>query len=86
MTKYIATFYTHYGAIKFRQYCKAKDITASMMPTPRILGASCGVCIQFAVNNCTMPVQYCEYDSYDLENYYELRTNGEYTKWIPEGQ
>jgi len=82
MTKYIATFHTHYGAIKFKQHCKENNITASMMPTPRILSTSCGVCIQFAgAYPLIPPVLPKEYDDFDLENYYEIRPNGEYIKW-----
>lgn len=44
--KYLATFYTHYGAILFHRYCKKKRIPAKMMPVPRKLSSSCGVCVQ----------------------------------------
>lgn len=44
---YIATFHTHYGAMRFYQKLKKKEIIAQMMPVPRSLSASCGVCVRF---------------------------------------
>lgn len=47
MTK-IATFHTHLGAMTFRDNLLALgDATAVMMPVPRALSASCGVCVRF---------------------------------------
>ena len=42
---YIATFYTHYGALTFKKQCLEESV--KMMPVPREISASCGVCIQF---------------------------------------
>ena len=44
---YLATFHTHYGALKFHQSLKNKEILSQMMPVPRNLSASCGVCVKF---------------------------------------
>ena len=44
----IATFHTHFGAMTFRDHLLALgDATAVMMPVPRALSASCGVCVRF---------------------------------------
>jgi ribosomal protein L7Ae-like RNA K-turn-binding protein len=45
--KYLATFYTHYGATRFHKHCAKEGIPAKMTPTPRELSASCGVCVLF---------------------------------------
>lgn len=44
---YIATFYTHYGAMKFLSTIKAKGLPGRMGPVPRSLSSSCGVCVFF---------------------------------------
>ncbi|MBR0373450.1 MAG: DUF3343 domain-containing protein [Mogibacterium sp.] len=44
---YIATFYTHFGAQSFYASVKKQDPAARMMPVPRALSASCGICVSF---------------------------------------
>ena len=44
---YIATFYSHYGAIQFRKNCEKMHLEALVMPVPRNLSSSCGTCVQF---------------------------------------
>ena len=46
---FIATFYTHYGAQAFYNELHHQDVTAKMMPVPRTLSASCGICVSFSV-------------------------------------
>lgn len=43
----IATFYSHFGAIRFRQQCHSRGQTARAMPVPRDLSSSCGTCVRF---------------------------------------
>lgn len=43
----IATFYSHFGAIRFKRECSAKGLPAKVMPVPRNLSSSCGTCVQF---------------------------------------
>ena len=47
MMKYIATFYSHYGAIQYRKNCEKMDLEAVVMPVPRDLSSSCGACVRF---------------------------------------
>lgn len=44
---YIATFYSHFGAMRFKQHCEAKGISCILKPVPRDLSSSCGTCSQF---------------------------------------
>lgn len=44
---YIATFYSHFGAVRFKKECKKKNISAEAMPVPRDLSSSCGTCVRF---------------------------------------
>lgn len=43
----IATFYSHFGAIRFKRSCDRDGIPAKVMPVPRNLSSSCGTCVQF---------------------------------------
>lgn len=43
---YIATFYSHFGAIRFKK--EHTDIRSpKLMPVPRNLSSSCGTCVRF---------------------------------------
>lgn len=43
----IATFHTHFGAMSFQKKLEKAGRKAGMMPVPRALSASCGVCVRF---------------------------------------
>lgn len=45
--KYIATFYSHFGAIRFQRICKENKITSKLSPVPRDLSSSCGTCVYY---------------------------------------
>ena len=42
----IATFFSHYGAMRCKKMCEKNGITARMMPVPRMLSSSCGTCVR----------------------------------------
>ena len=44
---YIATFYSHFGAIRFKRLCRDAGISAELMPVPRNLSSSCGTCVRY---------------------------------------
>lgn len=44
---YIATFYSHFGAIRFRKLCIGRTWPAQVMPVPRDLSSSCGTCVRY---------------------------------------
>ncbi len=44
---YIATFYSHFGAIRFAKECRKEGRGARLMPVPRDLSSSCGTCVGF---------------------------------------
>lgn len=48
MRDLLATFYTHYGAASFARRMKEAGVFHKMMPVPRKLSSSCGVCVKFA--------------------------------------
>lgn len=43
----IATFFSHFGAIRFKKYCEKQKWAARVMPVPRDLSSSCGTCVRF---------------------------------------
>lgn len=44
---YIATFYSHFGAVRFRKLCEKQGFSAKLMPVPRDLSSSCGTCVSY---------------------------------------
>lgn len=44
---YIATFFSHFGAIRFKRECLQEGRWAQLMPVPRSLSSSCGTCVRF---------------------------------------
>ena len=47
MNEYIATFYSHFGAVCFKKACVSCGLPAVIMPVPRSLSSSCGNCVKF---------------------------------------
>ncbi|MEG1994570.1 MAG: DUF3343 domain-containing protein, partial [Oscillospiraceae bacterium] len=43
--EYTVLFFTHSGAIKFHRFCKGEGIPCEIMPVPRQLSSSCGICV-----------------------------------------
>ena len=44
---YIATFFSHFGAIRFRKLCQKAGWKAQVRPVPRDLSSSCGTCVRY---------------------------------------
>ena len=44
---YIATFYSHFEAVRFKKICDRVGMKARMMPVPRDLSSSCGTCVRY---------------------------------------
>jgi hypothetical protein len=70
---YLATFYTHYGAMRFSKHCKAESIPAKMAPVPRELSSSCGVCVRFEAARAPNIAKH-----EDMENCYMVTQDGAY--------
>ena len=43
----LATFFSHFGATRFRRLCRARGVACELMPVPRSLSSSCGTCARF---------------------------------------
>lgn len=68
----LATFYTHYGALSLDRKLKKQKFSRQMMPVPRSLSASCGVCVRFEAESPEIAR-----DAEDLEALY-AEENGAY--------
>lgn len=42
--KYIATFFSHFGATRFKKEVTKYNIECKLMPVPRAVSSSCGTC------------------------------------------
>lgn len=47
MRQYIATFFSHFGAVRFQHLCVERGWQAKLRPVPRSLSSSCGTCVVF---------------------------------------
>ncbi|MGI6575898.1 MAG: DUF3343 domain-containing protein [bacterium] len=68
---YIATFYTHSGAVKYQRYLKRKNITVELLPVPRKISSNCGIGARFAVEEGIK----C-YVSEDIEKLFQITEDG----------
>ncbi|MDQ0150182.1 DUF3343 domain-containing protein [Eubacterium multiforme] len=48
---YIATFFSHFGALRFKKDCEMENLKVEIMPVPRDLSSSCGTCVKFEKEN-----------------------------------
>ncbi len=45
--QYLATFHTHFDAMKFARHWKKQNVTCEIKPVPRKVSSSCGSCVTF---------------------------------------
>ena len=69
--EYLATFYTHYGAMRYQKYCQKEGMPAKMMPVPRELSSSCGVCVRAKADSAPVATEH-----EDMEGCYEVAADG----------
>lgn len=48
--EYIATFYTHLGAVKYHRYLHNKGVSAETIPVPRKFSSNCGIGVKFSTD------------------------------------
>ena len=53
MQTYIATFFSHFGAIRFGKQLKEMGLSGKLMPVPRRVSSSCGTCVKFEAESDT---------------------------------
>ena len=69
---YIATFYSHFGAVRFKKECKKENISAEAMPVPRNLSSSCGTCVKFETDKNIVTFTW----SQEVEQVVEIKESG----------
>lgn len=47
----LATFHTHFDAVKYQKFIKTIAVKAVMKPVPRKLSSSCGSCVLFTIED-----------------------------------
>jgi hypothetical protein len=47
--EYIATFFTHSGAVKYKRHMNKRNIHVELMPVPRRLSSDCGIGARFFI-------------------------------------
>jgi hypothetical protein len=68
MNRYIATFYSHFGAMSYYNSITKQGISAKLMPVPRKVSASCGTCVSYEhttlidSNDCELDCVYKDVD------------------------
>lgn len=43
----VATFVSHFGALRFEKQCAQAGWASRLMPVPRALSSSCGTCVRY---------------------------------------
>lgn len=79
MSKFLATFYTHYGAMKFNKTCQKISVASTLMTVPRKLSSSCGICVEFEAASCEFVLAI---PPEDMENCYLIKGNNIYEKVV----
>lgn len=69
---YLVTFFTHSGAMKYKKMLQKENTLCTMMPLPRTLSSSCGVCIEFKRDTIKDII------STDIQSVYLISENREY--------
>lgn len=73
MTTYIATFFSHFGAIRFHKEMKEKGIEGTLMPVPRKVSSSCGTCVRLEAEHEP------NFSSDDSESLFRMESDGSFT-------
>jgi len=67
MNTYVATFFSHFGAMMYFKEIKKQGIAAKLMPVPRKVSSSCGTCVRYE-NAAAVDLDDCELDSVYAES------------------
>lgn len=68
---YIATFFTHSGAMKYNNFLKSINIHAELMPVPRKFSSNCGIAAKFSPD-----IDISSLISDDIEKLYKIDDTG----------
>ena len=80
MERYIATFHTHFSAMRTDKNLADHGIAAQMAPVPRSLSTSCGTCIRYEADSTHRELMHEDFEAIyaiDSENHYQLIAENE---------
>ena len=60
MEEYVATFFSHFGAMAFKKKCDQEGFAAKIMPVPRNLSSSCGTCVKYRTPDAPVPGEHLQ--------------------------
>ena len=69
---YIATFFTHSGAVKYKKYMIKLGINVELLPVPRRLSSDCGIGARFSTGRDISGLI-----SEDIDKLYAVEKDGE---------
>ena len=61
MNRYVATFFSHFGALSYFKALKGQGVASTLAPVPRALSASCGTCVRYE-HGSAIDLDGCELD------------------------
>lgn len=87
---YIATFFSHFGAVRYKKQCEAAGWPARLMPVPRSLSSSCGTCVRYEIptrleDSSALPYLPRGFNTGEVEKVVEATTDGYRHIYICEG-
>ena len=62
MNRYIATFHTHFAALKTFRTFRDASVAAELAPVPRALSADCGTCVRYDAETPCRGQLHCDFD------------------------
>lgn len=62
MNQYIATFHTHFAALRTAKNFTDQGISARMAPVPRSLSTSCGTCLRYEAKDACLLLMHEDYE------------------------
>lgn len=69
---YIATFFTHSGAVKYKKHLSKIGVTAELLPVPRRLSSDCGIGARFSTD-----LNINDFISEDIDKLFLTESTGE---------
>ncbi|MCR5325110.1 MAG: DUF3343 domain-containing protein [Lachnospiraceae bacterium] len=80
MTDYIVTFFSHFGAMRYKKEADNAGLDAVLMPVPRYLSSSCGTCVKLRyADGAADPNRFLPVPSHPDEIEMVVRMTGEET-------
>ncbi|NLL47372.1 MAG: DUF3343 domain-containing protein [Firmicutes bacterium] len=70
--EYIATFFTHSGAVKYKRHMKRLGIEVELQPVPRRLSSDCGIGARFITSH-----DMSHFISDDIDKLFLVESDGE---------